>query len=34
MPENVTGFGPLIGAIDEGTSSARFLVRRNLFNSL
>ncbi|XP_032680803.1 glycerol kinase-like [Odontomachus brunneus] len=26
MPENTTGFGPLIGAIDEGTSSARFLV--------
>lgn len=26
MPENKTGFGPLIGAIDEGTSSARFLV--------
>ncbi|XP_035725594.1 glycerol kinase-like [Vespa mandarinia] len=26
MPENITRFGPLIGAIDEGTSSARFLV--------
>ncbi|KAG7202070.1 hypothetical protein KM043_004745 [Ampulex compressa] len=26
MPENFDRFGPLIGAIDEGTSSARFLV--------
>ncbi|KAL2733704.1 glycerol kinase [Vespula squamosa] len=26
MPENINHFGPLIGAIDEGTSSARFLV--------
>ncbi|KAG5335429.1 GLPK kinase, partial [Acromyrmex charruanus] len=34
MPENVKKTGPLIGAIDEGTSSARFLVfdvlRRNV----
>ncbi|KAK2586777.1 hypothetical protein KPH14_011804 [Odynerus spinipes] len=26
MPENINRSGPLIGAIDEGTSSARFLV--------
>lgn len=28
MPENVKKTGPLIGAIDEGTSSARFLVKQ------
>lgn len=28
MPENINYSGPFIGAIDEGTSSARFLVSK------
>lgn len=28
MPENINRTGPFIGAIDEGTSSARFLVSK------